>query len=139
MNNGLARYFPSAFFIAITWLPVLFVFRMISSTPNTTSSEGWLLVAMLVGVHVIGGCLGLIGKPESHSAHLGVLLAPIVSFVVWIVTASGYGVFVRGSSAGDVLRGLVLTSIVVVPLCAPTAGMARLVQIVRGRCENVKG
>lgn len=139
MKNGLMRYFPSAFFIAITWVPALLVFWMISATPDTTSCEGWLVVAMLVGVHVIGGGLGLIGKPESHSAHLWVLLAPMVSFVVWIVIASGYGVFVRGSSAGDVLRGVVLTSIAVVLLCAPAAGMARQVQIVRGRCGHVKG
>lgn len=133
MKRGSAQWVPSAFFIAVTWFPALLLLWVIFSAPDTTPSEWRFVVAMLIGVHVVGGVLGVIGKPESHRAHLCVLLAPIVSFLIWVVVASGYGILVRGSSAGEVLRGLVLNSIAVMLLCAPAAGMARLVQMVRVR------
>lgn len=133
MKRGSARWIPSAFFVAVTWFPALLLLWVIFSTPDTTPYEWRFVVAMLIGVHVVGGVLGVIGKPESSKAPLWVFLAPLASFVVWILVIGGYEVVVEDSSFGEVLRGLVLTSFGAVLLCAPAAGMARLVQRVRVR------
>lgn len=138
MKNGVTQYLPSVFFIAVTWLPAVLPLWMMFSTPDTTPSEWRCLVAVLIGVHVVGGVLGFIGKLDSNSAPLRVFLAPLASFVVWILVIGGYEMVVRDSSFGEVLRSLVLASFNVVPLCVPAAGMARLVQMVRGGCGCAK-